>query len=124
MVDSSPRRLPARRANSRHPLATSLLLFPLAFTGCAHSQPSAPGATSEVSTSAPSPAAAAAPAPAAPARRWADEVLYFVVLDRFADGDTANDIQVDKKAPGAFHGGDFRGLREQLDELSSLGVTA
>ncbi len=133
MVDSSPCRPPARRANILHSAATSLLLLPLAFTGCAHSQPPpAESATSEVSTNAspepvtatPAPAPALAAAPAAPARRWSDEVLYFVVLDRFADGDASNNLKVDKKAPGAFHGGDFKGLHDQLDELSSLGVTA
>ena len=130
MVDSSPRRPPDRRTNIRHPLATSLLLFPLALGGCAHpQQPPARETTSEVSTGAPAPAAPEAapsppPAPAVAARPWADEILYFVVLDRFADGDPANNVQVDKKAQGTFHGGDFKGLREQLDELSSLGVTA
>src|SRR5688572_13940425 len=116
MVDSSLRRPPTRRANIRYPVATALLLFPLALAGCAHSQPPPAG-------SAPSEASApalveppAAPLPAAPARRWSDEVLYFVVLDRFADGDPANNVQVDKKAPGTFHGGDFKGLHAQLDE--------
>lgn len=71
------------------------------------------------------PAAEAAPAkPAEPKRRWADEVLYFVVVDRFADGDASNNVKVDVKAKGAFHGGDLKGLTAQLDELSSLGVTA
>jgi len=135
MVASSLRRPPARRANIRS-VATSLLLVPLAFLGCAHSrQPPAETTTAEVSTAAPAPAdvapapvaepvPAVAPAPAAPARLWSDEVLYFVVLDRFADGDPANNLKVDKKAQGAFHGGDFKGLQAQLDELSSLGVTS
>ncbi|HSP80178.1 MAG TPA: alpha-amylase family glycosyl hydrolase, partial [Myxococcaceae bacterium] len=51
-------------------------------------------------------------------------MLYFVVVDRFADGDPSNNLQVDKSAPGAFHGGDLAGLRHNLDELASLGVTA
>jgi alpha-amylase len=59
-----------------------------------------------------------------PPRRWSDEILYFVVVDRFADGDTANNAAADAAAQGAFHGGDLKGLREQLEELSSLGVTA
>ncbi|MFY0581701.1 alpha-amylase family glycosyl hydrolase [Cystobacter fuscus] len=69
-------------------------------------------------------AASTPPARTVAPRPWSDEVLYFVVVDRFADGDPANNLQVDTKAPGTFHGGDFKGLREQLDELSSLGVTA
>jgi len=59
-----------------------------------------------------------------PQREWRDAILYFVMLDRFADGDSANDVQVDRTAKGAFHGGDVTGLREQLDELADLGVTA
>jgi alpha-amylase len=59
-----------------------------------------------------------------PARPWADEILYFVVVDRFADGDTATNAAVDIAAQGAFHGGDLRGLLQQLDELCSLGVAA
>jgi glycosidase len=66
-------------------------------------------------------AAAAAPKPARP---WSDDILYFVLVDRFADGDPGNDTNVDRKAKGAFHGGDLKGLLAQLDEIASLGVTA
>ena len=52
-------------------------------------------------------AAAAAPKPARP---WSDDILYFVLVDRFADGDPGNDANVDRKAKGAFHGGDLKGL--------------
>jgi len=62
--------------------------------------------------------------PEKPGRRWADEILYFVVVDRFADGDATNNVKVDPRGKGAFHGGDLKGLTAQLDELSSLGVTA
>src|SRR3981189_987851 len=68
-------------------------------------------------------AAAAATAPN-PARPWVDDILYFVLVDRFADGDTGNDANVDRKAKGAFHGGDLKGLLAQLHEIASLGVTA
>src|SRR2546425_1435620 len=57
-------------------------------------------------------------------RAWSDDILYFVLVDRFADGDTTNDANVDRKAKGAFHGGDLKGLIANLDEISSLGVTA
>ena len=71
-------------------------------------------------------AAAAAPAPLAPLppRPWSDEVLYFVLVDRFVNGDPANDRNVDVSAKGAFHGGDLAGLTAHLDEIASLGVTA
>ena len=61
----------------------------------------------------------------APASRsWADEVLYFVLIDRFADGDPGNNAGVDRVNPGGWHGGDLKGLTQQLDELRDLGVTA
>ncbi|MFY9821114.1 MAG: alpha-amylase family glycosyl hydrolase, partial [Thermoanaerobaculia bacterium] len=79
-------------------------------------------------------AAAAAPAAAEaapPARKtvvpqesWRDAILYFVITDRFADGDPNNDQNVDRTAKGTFHGGDLAGLRQQLDEIADLGVTA
>lgn len=59
-----------------------------------------------------------------PQRDWADAVLYFVVLDRFADGDSGNNVAVDTSAKGAFHGGDLAGLTAQLDEIAALGATA
>lgn len=52
----------------------------------------------------------------------ADDAVYFVLVDRFANGDPKNDAQVDLSDPAAFHGGDLRGLREHLPELAALGV--
>lgn len=70
-------------------------------------------------------AGAGVPAAAqAPARGWADEVLYFVLVDRFADGDPANNRGVQPRNPGGWHGGDLKGLTQQLGELQDLGVTA
>ena len=57
-------------------------------------------------------------------RPWSDEVIYFVMLDRFADGVTANNQGVDTADPLAFHGGDLVGLREKLGEIADLGATA
>ena len=57
-------------------------------------------------------------------RGWADEVLYFVLVDRFADGDPGNNAGVDRSNPGGWHGGDLKGLTQQLDELKDLGITA
>lgn len=59
-----------------------------------------------------------------PSRPWSDEVLYFVLVDRFVDGDPSNDRGVDPGSPGAFHGGDLAGLTAHLDEIAGLGVTA
>jgi glycosidase len=55
---------------------------------------------------------------------WADEVLYFVLVDRFADGDSGNNAGVQRNNPGGWHGGDLKGLAQQLDELKDLGITA
>lgn len=52
-----------------------------------------------------------------------DEIIYFVMVDRFADGDTNNNFDVDLGNPLAFQGGDLVGLMAQLDEISSLGAT-
>ena len=55
---------------------------------------------------------------------WSDEVLYFVLIDRFADGDSTNNQRVERSNPGGFHGGDLKGLAQHLDEIADLGVTA
>lgn len=84
-------------------------------------------ATAPQGTPEPAPAApvtSSVPAASAKLTDWPDAVLYFVVLDRFADGDRANNANVDVAAKGTFHGGDLAGLTRQLDEIASLGVTA
>ena len=55
---------------------------------------------------------------------WRNDVLYFVMLDRFADGDISNNDDVDLESALAFHGGDLKGLRDNLDEIRALGATA
>ncbi len=69
-----------------------------------------------------------------PARRPApigpDDVLYLVMIDRFANGDPANDEpassekMLDRRGAHAYHGGDFAGIRRRLPDLADLGVTA
>jgi glycosidase len=68
------------------------------------------------------------------ARLPQDEIIYFLLPDRFENGDTANDrgglsgdrLQTgfDPTAPGFYHGGDLRGLIRRLDYIKGLGVTA
>src|SRR6266545_989002 len=109
----------SRRPGHRLTRLPLILAGLFAFAGC--------GGTTVPPRSAPA-AAAPAAAPAIvkvqPQERWDDGILYFVLVDRFADGDTGNDNGVDRSAKGTFHGGDLRGLRQQLDELADLGVTA
>jgi hypothetical protein len=68
------------------------------------------------------------------ARKPQDEAIYFVLPDRFANGDPSNDrgglsgdrltTGYDPTAKGFFHGGDLRGLIERLDYIQGLGATA
>ena len=61
------------------------------------------------------------------AARWRRSVIYFVMTDRFVDGDGANNGEADcydPQAPNLFHGGDFAGLRQNLGYLQELGADA
>ncbi len=51
------------------------------------------------------------------------DLMYFVLVDRFANGDPANDGDVDGGDPQAWHGGDIAGVIDHLDDLRRLGVT-
>lgn len=53
-----------------------------------------------------------------------NEILYFVMLDRFVDGDQTNNLDVNVAHDLTFHGGDLKGLGEQLDYIHELGATA
>ena len=81
--------------------------------------------------------ALAAPAIAAPdyrARLPQDEVIYFVLPDRFENGDPSNDrgglsgdrltTGFDPTSKGFYNGGDLKGLIKRLDYIQGLGATA
>jgi len=60
-----------------------------------------------------------------------DDVIYLIMIDRFADGDPSNNAPSgspreanDRNNPRGFHGGDLRGIINQLPYLRDLGVTA
>ncbi len=55
---------------------------------------------------------------------WRDEVIYQIMTDRFANGDTSNDYNTNIHDPSAYHGGDWRGIMDHFDYLEALGVTA
>ena len=67
-------------------------------------------------------------------RALQDEVVYFVLPDRFANGDPANDKGgitgdrlthgFDPAHKGFYHGGDLKGLTQKLDYIQGMGVTA
>ena len=82
-------------------------------------------------------AAASSPGGAAAdyrARLPQDEVIYFLLPDRFENGDPANDrggltggrLQTgfDPTSKGFYHGGDIKGLIKRLDYIQGLGATA
>lgn len=57
------------------------------------------------------------------------DVFYLIMPDRFANGDEKNDSskslieKADRKSEGGRHGGDLRGIINNLDYLKNLGVT-
>ncbi|OYT72088.1 MAG: alpha-amylase [Chloracidobacterium sp. CP2_5A] len=80
---------------------------------------------------APAPWALFAPLPRSAAFRGLtpDDVVYLLMIDRFANGDPANDSPpgmppADRGKSKAYHGGDLRGVMDKLDYLQALGVTA
>ena len=58
------------------------------------------------------------------------DVLYLIMIDRFADGDRSNDDPpqsrglYDRKNKFYYHGGDLQGVIDHLPYLKELGVTA
>ena len=56
---------------------------------------------------------------------WDEQVIYFMMTDRFYNGDVSNDQEVvgDVTNPrGLYRGGDFKGVTAKLDYLKELGV--
>ena len=68
------------------------------------------------------------------ARLPEDEIIYFLLPDRFDNGDTANDKGgmkgnrlshgYDPTSKAFYHGGDLKGLIRRLDYIQGLGATA
>ncbi|MGC4000322.1 MAG: alpha-amylase family glycosyl hydrolase [Anaeromyxobacter sp.] len=68
-----------------------------------------------------------------PSFSWRNATVYFVMTDRFVNGDPANDgaygrVKVDATGSniGTFHGGDLKGLKQKVDDdyFTSLGINA
>ncbi|GAB4033161.1 MAG: alpha-amylase family glycosyl hydrolase [Elusimicrobiota bacterium] len=57
-----------------------------------------------------------------------EETIYFVMTDRFVDGDPSNNsIYADEYIPGNlkyYQGGDFKGLIDNLDHIKDMGFSA
>lgn len=60
----------------------------------------------------------------------ASDVVYLLMPDRFANGDSGNDShntvkeKADRSKPGGRHGGDIAGIIKNLDYIKELGATA
>lgn len=59
------------------------------------------------------------------------DVIYLITPDRFSNGDTSNDVKTDmrekvlnRKDDYGRHGGDIRGIINNLDYIASMGFTA
>ncbi|QZD94853.1 alpha-amylase family glycosyl hydrolase [Qipengyuania gelatinilytica] len=99
---------------------TALPLLALATAACAHAQTPAPEETAGETSFRD--------------RAPSEEIVYFVLPDRFENGDTSNDLGeftggpldhgFDPTHKGFFHGGDLAGLTQRLDYLEGLGITA
>jgi glycosidase len=59
-----------------------------------------------------------------------DDVIYLIMIDRFANGDATNDEPpgsdrlLNRRDTHAYHGGDFAGIRRRLRYFADLGVTS
>ncbi|TFJ93572.1 alpha-amylase family glycosyl hydrolase [Lentibacillus salicampi] len=51
------------------------------------------------------------------------EIFYHILVDRFNNGDSSLDEQIDLEDPLTYHGGDLQGITEKLDDLKDLGYT-
>ncbi len=61
---------------------------------------------------------------------WEGANMYFLLTDRFKNGDTSNDVNFDRKEKAAvlrgFEGGDLRGIIQKIDDnyFTDLGINA
>ncbi|MDL4842877.1 alpha-amylase family glycosyl hydrolase [Aquibacillus rhizosphaerae] len=54
---------------------------------------------------------------------WKDETVYYILVDRFVNGDSENDYNIDINDASSFHGGDIQGIINRLDYIKELGFT-
>ncbi len=63
-----------------------------------------------------------------PSPDWSEQIIYFVMPDRFDDGDPSNNDQGAGEYDPADHrrysGGDIKGIENRLDYIQGLGATA
>ena len=63
-----------------------------------------------------------------PSPDWRDQVVYFLMTDRFNDGDASNNDQglgeFDPTKSSKYSGGDIQGVIDELDYIQNMGMTA
>lgn len=56
-------------------------------------------------------------------QKWQDESIYYIVVDRFMNGENTNNKDQDLDDPQSYHGGDLFGVADQLDYIKGMGFT-
>ncbi len=112
----------------------TLVLLPGLLAACPPNDDGAetPGAaTPSPNPGTPTPRPTPLPTPVPDAFSWDNATVYFVMTDRFLDGDPSNNTSYGRapdgdKEIGTFHGGDLAGLTQKVREgfFTDLGVTA
>ncbi|BDX05353.1 alpha-amylase family glycosyl hydrolase [Planctobacterium marinum] len=63
-----------------------------------------------------------------PSPQWQDQIIYFLMTDRFNDGDPSNNDmgrgEYDPSKESHYNGGDIVGITQKLDYIQQLGATA
>lgn len=63
-----------------------------------------------------------------PSPEWQDQIIYFLMIDRFSDGNAANNDfdegEFNPEKESHFNGGDLIGITNKLDYLQGLGATS
>lgn len=58
-------------------------------------------------------------------KTWQEELMYYIEIDRFNNGNPHNDgVDADPENPSAYHGGDLEGIIKRLDYIKEMGFTA
>lgn len=63
-----------------------------------------------------------------PSPDWSEQIVYFILTDRFNDGDPSNSNQgkgeYDPNDHSRYQGGDLKGITDKIDYIKGLGATA
>jgi glycosidase len=105
---------------------TSFLTVFTTLIGCqpsSHSVPQTEECNEQAKASCQSPLLLHVPSP-----EWQDQIIYFLMIDRFADGEPNNNEQgagvYDPSRESHYSGGDLKGVVNNLDYIRNLGATA